>query len=82
MTEKVKEIKTTKVLAYSDVLAEFEKATSHIDFTDHEEMKELFYYYFVAGALFAQAQLVPTDVWVPRTVEELTKAKEELLKPR
>ena len=65
----------TKLLTKEAILQEFELATTGMDFTAEgaEEMRLIFYTYFVAGVLYAQSVLSPadTEVFLSQTQEEL-----------
>lgn len=73
----------TKVLSRAIIEAEFELATTGMDFSTEEGagMRQLFYTYFVAGVLFAQEQLTSDEIWTAQTREELALATQKLIQP-
>ena len=82
MTKKTED--STKILSAEAIQAEFELATTGMDFEGEEaqQLRTMFYTYFVAGALWAQGELVSSEVWIPRTVEELAQATTDIIKEK
>ena len=54
----------TKDITVKDVVTEFNHATDGIDFSgkDGNELRQVFYNYFVAGIVFAHRKLTETDI--------------------
>ena len=63
----------TKLLSKEAIFQEFELATTGMDFSIEggDDMRQLLYTYFVAGVLYAQAILVPPELFLATTADEL-----------